>query len=260
MRLESLGRLVTLLRQILCYSLAACTLTARAAEVYRFQQEDSALSHASGGTMTIEGDLWRLDGGTPGNGPAYCTVLLTTRDGGVFALNDANKTFFKPKRVELALTSRLFAYGESLEVDGIEVERFDLKDVAAASVAKPNVRWTFKYRAHTKEFGETINEDVWGEIRVWTGASALRDLPWKPLDIHTGLKPVDSAFSAAFVTVEQFATRVEVDISRRIEGGATLHATLRRSLTRSADVPTDPALFSIPASFVYREPVIGMPQ
>lgn len=244
--------------------LLAANIGADAAEIYRFQTTTQGVypEHHEG-TVLIDGKHWRMSFDAI---PDYVTdfnALIGTEDGTLIAINDSNHTWFHLKsRERLGIANSLFtffAFGEAAKASKIRITlRPAEPDRGRDATAGPTSRIAFSYRIDVKVSGENVQGEVSGEIRVWTTAGPERqDLPWRAVDLRTGLDAVDEALRIPLAGARGLAWQSETEVSRRLAGGEVLKQTIRRTLGPLTHTQAEPREFTVPADYRYQEPVIG---
>jgi hypothetical protein len=234
-----------------------------AAVKYRFSSNCAGTyARHNEGAIIVNGKHWRIDYDPA---PDTVTVLDTIigGDNGLLAIDHGLHTWYRlTSAKELAIDSSLFSfpYGDTVnDVSKLKIVSHPVQpDAAKPGGSMTSI--TFSYRIETKVSSERVRGDVWGEIRLWTmEVSDLPDLPWKPLDLQTGLKPVDDGLYVELSRIKGTVWQCEIEVSRRLTGGVVLKQVTRRMMAAPQPAASSPSLFAIPAGFVYQEPVIGAP-
>lgn len=211
------------------------------------------------GRVIVDGAMWRLDYDVDPTAVTYLTAIISSGDGDLIALNDTRQTWYRLKsRAQLQPNASLFTFGTNVTVSKIRVTV--APDGASRNTGASETRVSFSYRITTKLGTEKVHGDVWGEIRVWSaGGENHLDLPWKPLDVHTGIDSVDAALKGALSGVRGTVWQSEMELSRRLDRGAILHQVITRSMGAVAPAASRAGQFVVPATYTYEEPVIGSP-
>lgn len=238
-----------------------------AAVTYHFSSStEGTYPGHSEGTVVMEGKRWRIDYERDPNEVTVFDAIIGTEAADMIAINDSNQTWYRFKSpAPLEIQSPLFTFftfGSPPKVSRIVVARQPSGTAKGGGAPdRADARVTFSYRLVTRVGPEDVRTDVWGQVRAWTvNVAEPRELPWKPLEIRTGLDAVDEALRIALVGAAGIARKSETEVSRQLEGGAVLHQVIRReigSAMTTAAVPTD--RFTVPTGYRYQEPVIGAP-
>jgi hypothetical protein len=244
---------------------AATALTgvrrAEGAQAYRFSAvSEGARPSRSAGTAIIDGKRWRLKYDVIDGIVTVLTAIIGTEDGAMIALNDENHTWFPlPSRKRLAVDSSLFSFGDAVKVSKLQVSSKPAGvDQANASEDGSITAITFSYRIEKKVESEKVRGDVWGEIRVRTsGTPSVTELPWRPFELRTGLEGVDAALFRELASLDGSVVECEIEVSRRLDGGAVLRQSVRRTISALSPADIQDQDFSVPAGYQRQEPVIG---
>ena len=186
-------------RRASLFLFALWTLQVEAAVSYRFSTntEESRPSRAEG-TVFVDGSRWRIVyAPVPGQVTAQ-TVTIGTAGMPVIAVNDENQTWYRiPDWNGAPAGGSLFSFGKSLKISKLKV---------VPTVNGALTRVVFSYDFLTSYSGQKLRGAVWGEIRVRNGEAKYPvDLPWRPVNLTTGLEEVDQAFQAVLGPLAQSA-------------------------------------------------------
>lgn len=222
---------------------------------------DGRRPHSRTGTLTVDGERWRLDYNVPADEVTDITSIIHTAQGELIALNQTNHTWFRLKSPDrLAITSDLFFYGIAPnEASKIKIANAGVDENGDHSSQIQH--YTFSYQINTTTAGEKLRGDVSGQIRLWVkGDSAdATPLPWKPFDLHSGLSAFDDQLRPIIAGTKGNVWKAEVDVSRKLEGGAVVTEHIRRSIDDVSTATVSPATFATPPGYTYQEPIIGAP-
>ena len=234
-----------------------CGPLSRAAETYRFSSRtDGAYAATIAGRATVDGNRWRIDFDLAPDDVVYLTAIISTADGQLIALDDSQKTWFRlTSRRRLEIDRTLFSYNM---LGSVKVTALSVKAMPLAAAGGPSWRIEFSYKIATKISGELVRGRVEGSMSIWTSPD-LRSLPWNPVELHTGLPSVDEAIAAALRGIEGTIWQAEIEVGRRLADGPVLRSSIRRTVADFRDAPASDEKFSIPAGYVFREPVLGVP-
>jgi hypothetical protein len=232
----------------------AASASAEAALKYRFTTAtEGTYARRATGTVVVDGAQWRLTYDSDSEDVTDLTSIIGTGEG-LIALNEQNRTWFRlTSRKRIAIADRLFTFGEGARASKLNVF------VEPAEAGNAMTRVTLSYRLATTVSSIKVDGDVWGEIRIWTTAQGPAELPWKPFELRTGFDEVDRALDAAMAKIAGSVWQSEIEVSRRLDGGAILKQLVRRTITDVSTIAADAALFTVPSTYRYQEPVIGAP-
>jgi hypothetical protein len=213
------------------------------------------------GTLTVDGERWRLDYNVPADEVTDITSIIHTTQGELIALNQANHTWFRLKSHDrLAITSDLFFFG----IAPNEASKIKIANAGVDENADHTSRiqhYTFSYQINTKVAGENLRGDVSGQIRLWINNRSADQalLPWKPFDLRSGLAAFDEQLRPIVSETKGSVWKAEVDVSRKLEGGTALTEHIRRSIDDVSAATIRPDAFDTPPGYTYQEPIIGGP-
>jgi len=222
---------------------------------------DGRQPHSGTGTLTVDGERWRLDYNVPADEVTDITSIVHTTQGELIALNQTNQTWFRLKSPDrLAITSDLFFFG----IAPNEASKIKIANAGVDENADHTSRiqhYTFSYQINTKVAGENLRGYVSGQIRLWINNRSADEapLPWKPFDLHSGLAAFDDQLRPIVSQTKGSVWKAEVDVSRKLEGGATVTEHIHRSIGDLSTVTIRPDAFAIPPGYTYQEPMIGAP-
>lgn len=213
------------------------------------------------GTVVVAGDRWRINYDAEPDEVTDLNTIVCTDGHEIVGINDSNRTWFRLKsRTRLEIDNFLFAFGEAAKVSKIRISVASVEPGPIGSEPPPTRRIIFSYRIDTKISSENVRGEVWGEIRLWTRAGLEPpELPWRAIELRTGLDSVDKALSDALSGVPGIQWQSETEVSRRLEAGETLRQVIRRTLSSMKTVDAQSDDFTVPSGYRYQEPQIGVP-
>lgn len=225
-----------------------------AALKYRFTTTtEGTYGRRAAGTVVVDGAKWRMTYDSDSEAVTDLTSIIGTGEG-LIALNEQNQTWFRlMSRKRIAIADRLFTFGEGARASKVNVF------AEPAEAGSSMTRVTFSYRLATTVSSMKVGGDVWGEVRVWTTARVPAELPWKPFELRTGFDEVDRTLDAAMAKIAGSVWQSEIEVSRRLDGGAILKQRVRRTISDVTTISVHAALFAVPSTYRYQEPVIGAP-
>jgi hypothetical protein len=204
--------------------------------------------------------LWRIDFVLPSEELTGFNTLIGTANNEVVAVNDARHTWFRlDGRTRLRIPSSLFTFGLDNRASSVRVA---VRQVEQRESHAGGNEWhvAFSYGIKTKVGGEMVRGRVWGEFRVKiSDAPPPSELPWRPLDLHTGLDQVDRSLQEAFAKIEGTPLAIEMHVSRQLENGVVMHQLVRRRIGKVSRTTSEKGSFEPPAGYHYQEPLIGVP-
>jgi hypothetical protein len=216
-------------------------------------------THAAG-TVVFDGEHWRIDYQPQPDQVTDLNAITAGDDGRLIAINDSLRTWFRlPNRDRVSTENSLFSYGRDVRVSKLRVTSPAANSVtASADQAGREYRINFSYAIASGQGEAIVRGDVAGEIVLWTALlPETRGMPWKPLDLHTGLAQVDAALQQYLAGITGSTFRARVTVSRTLEGGATLKQVITRQIGPVTAAATATGTFAVPAGYRYQEPVIG---
>jgi hypothetical protein len=249
---------------ILIVGVVGCVMSSSAATptpaAYRYEltsRTEGAYSRSSKGVVTASGSDWRIDFDIPPAEVTDLNAMIGTPEG-LVAINDSLHTWFRlPSRRRLAIDASLFSYGQSATASKIRVKLDPPSGVAGKEAETMTRVVTFAYGLRTTIQGEAIKGEVRGTMRIVTRAEAMPGLPWKPLDLTSGIAEVDDALRQAMSQISGVPLEVTVEVSRTLEGGVTLSQVITRTMTPLTTASVQPRTFIVPPDYKYEEPTYG---
>jgi hypothetical protein len=235
---------------------------ARAADGLRYHfstTTEGAYRRAREGDVTVDGSHWRIDFEVKPGEVTELNAIIGGEGSALIAVNDSLQTWFRLKsRSRLATENSLFTYGDGAKVSKVKMAVRTNSAGASGSSSGQEYRVTFSYSIVTKVSSEDVKGDVWGEIRVQVGKTAtVSDLPWRPLDLQTGISEVDERLRKAIDGISGTPVKAEIEVSRELEGGVTLQQRITRQIGDIVEANATRSLFAVPATYRYQEPLIG---
>jgi hypothetical protein len=260
-RITFMRRASLLATLILVSSLSVVPAHSAGAFTYQFSTtiEGDYPAQASG-TVVVDGAHWRIDYQPQADQVTDLNAITAADDGRLIAINDSLRTWFRlPNRDRLSIENSLFSYGQDVRVSRLRITAGPASTLtASADRAGRESHVGFSYAIASGQGEAIVRGDVAGEIVVWTSLlPETLGLPWKPLDLHTGLTQVDAALQQSLAGMTGSAFRVRVTVARTLEGGVTLRQVITRQIGPVTATGTAGGTFAVPSAYRYQEPVIG---
>ena len=230
-------------------------VSVEAATAYSWSLATTGYNPSRGGGMAVvDGKRWVIRSEHVPGEVSTLDRIVGGEGRELVAINDENQTWFRLPKWNTN-GSMLYRFG----MPGSEMKISKLKITPATDGALTRI--VFSYRFETKWINETLRGQVWGEMRVRSGAAPLpAELPWTPIGvIATDVEELDRAFQEVLAPLAASATQFELDISRKIDGGAVLKQTGVRTIGELHPVTVKESDFKVPEGYRYQEPVIGAP-